>query len=114
MHLQRAYDDNGSLAEVKAAAAETGLPMGCIAVDGAHIFEPSAEAREENRRRRYRWLEIAHDLLAREDIQAVDICLHNNYHMSATVAALEAGKDVFCEKPMAGAYVDALRMWETA
>lgn len=54
MHLQRAYDDNGSLAEVKAAAAETGLPMGCIAVDGAHIFEPSAEAREENRRRRYR------------------------------------------------------------
>jgi predicted dehydrogenase len=56
----------------------------------------------------------ARELLAREDIQAVDICLHNNYHMPATVAALEAGKDVFCEKPMAGAYVDALKMWETA
>ena len=47
-------------------------------------------------------------LLARDDIQAVDVCLHNNYHMPVTVAALEAGKDVFCEKPMAGAYVDAL------
>jgi len=66
MHLQRAYDDNGFLAEVKAAAAETGLPMGCIAVDGAHIFEPSAEVREENRRRRYRWLEIAHELGAEQ------------------------------------------------
>lgn len=53
-------------------------------------------------------------LLQRDDIQAVDVCLHNNYHMPATVAALEAGKDVFCEKPMAGAYVDALKMWETA
>lgn len=54
------------------------------------------------------------DLLARDDIQAVDVCLHNNYHMPATVAALESGKDVFCEKPMAGAYIDALNMWETA
>ena len=53
-------------------------------------------------------------LLARDDIQAVDVCLHNNYHMPVTVAALEAGKDVFCEKPMAGAYVDALTMWESA
>jgi len=53
-------------------------------------------------------------LLARDDIQAVDVCLHNNYHMPATLAALEAGKDVFCEKPMAGAYVDAVKMWATA
>jgi predicted dehydrogenase len=53
-------------------------------------------------------------LLARDDIQAVDVCVHNNYHMPITVAAFEAGKDVFCEKPMAGAYVDAHKMWETA
>jgi predicted dehydrogenase len=54
------------------------------------------------------------ELLARDDIQAVDVCLHNNLHMPATVEALEAGKDVYCEKPMAGSYVDALRMHETA
>ena len=54
------------------------------------------------------------ELLARDDVQAVDVCLHNNLHMPATVAALEAGKDVFCEKPMAGSYADALRMFETA
>jgi predicted dehydrogenase len=53
-------------------------------------------------------------LLARDDIQAVDVCLHNNFHMPATVAALEAGKHVYCEKPMAGAYIDAERMYDTA
>ena len=54
------------------------------------------------------------EVLASDDIDAVDICLHNNLHMPFTVAALEAGKDVFCEKPMAGAYVDAVKMFETA
>jgi sugar phosphate isomerase/epimerase len=65
-HLKQAYDDDGFLAEVKAAAAETGLPMGCIAVDGAHIFEPTAEGRATNQARRYRWLEIAHALGAEQ------------------------------------------------
>lgn len=53
-------------------------------------------------------------LLDREDIVAVDVCLHNNFHMPVTVAALEAGKHVFCEKPMAGAWIDAQAMLETA
>lgn len=54
------------------------------------------------------------ELLKRDDIDAVDVCLHNNYHMPATVEALKAGKHVYCEKPMAGSYVDALTMYETA
>ena len=54
------------------------------------------------------------DLLQRDDIQAVDVCLHNNLHMPVTVAALEAGKHVYCEKPMAGAFVDAEKMLQTA
>jgi predicted dehydrogenase len=55
-----------------------------------------------------------HDLLGRDDIEAVDICLHNNLHRPAAVAAMEAGKDVFCEKPMAGSYADARIMYDTA
>src|SRR5262245_36044426 len=47
------------------------------------------------------------DLLQRDDIQAVEVALHNNLHMPVTVAALEMGKDVYCEKPMAGSYHDA-------
>jgi len=54
------------------------------------------------------------DLLADPEIEAVDVCLHNNLHAPVTIAALEAGKHVYCEKPMAGAYCDAARMLETA
>jgi predicted dehydrogenase len=54
------------------------------------------------------------ELIARDDIDAVDVCLHNNFHMPATVAVLEAGKHAYCEKPMAGSYRDAVTMLETA
>jgi predicted dehydrogenase len=55
-----------------------------------------------------------HKMLERDDIDAVDVCLHNNFHMPATLAALEAGKHVYCEKPIAGSYVDGVTMVETA
>jgi predicted dehydrogenase len=53
-------------------------------------------------------------LLERDDVEAVDVCLHNNLHMPVTVAALEAGKHVSCEKPMAGSYRDAQVMLDRA
>ena len=53
-------------------------------------------------------------LLARDDLDAVDVCLHNNFHRPVTEAALHAGKHVYCEKPMAGSYRDAAAMLETA
>ena len=53
-------------------------------------------------------------LLDRKDIQAVDVCLHNNFHMPVSVAALNAGKHVYCEKPMAGSLRDAEAMLAAA
>jgi len=53
-------------------------------------------------------------LLQRDDIDAVDVCLHNNFHAPVTIAALNAGKDVYCEKPIAGSYADGREMVETA
>lgn len=55
-----------------------------------------------------------HELLKRDDIDAVDVCLHNVLHRPATVAALEAGKHVYCEKPMAATYADGKIMFDTA
>ncbi|MBP8990239.1 MAG: Gfo/Idh/MocA family oxidoreductase [Clostridia bacterium] len=52
------------------------------------------------------------ELLARDDVMAVDVCLHNNLHAPVTIAALKAGKDVYCEKPMAGSYADAKAMYQ--
>ncbi|WP_219836195.1 Gfo/Idh/MocA family protein [Paenibacillus sp. R14(2021)] len=54
------------------------------------------------------------ELLAREDIQAVDVCLHNNFHAPVTIAALRAGKHVYCEKPIAGSYTDGKAMVDCA
>ncbi|MFZ6030962.1 MAG: Gfo/Idh/MocA family protein [Chloroflexota bacterium] len=53
-------------------------------------------------------------LLQRDDIVAVDVCLHNNLHAPVAVAAMRAGKHVYCEKPLAGSLIDAEEMVETA
>ncbi len=53
-------------------------------------------------------------LIQRDDLDAIDVCLHNNFHRPATDAALCAGKHVYCEKPMAGSYRDAAAMYQTA
>ena len=40
-------------------------------------------------------------LVARDDIDAVDICTPNNSHAEIAIAAAEAGKMILCEKPLA-------------
>ncbi len=54
------------------------------------------------------------DMLADGDIDAVSVCVHNNLHEPMAVEAFEAGKHVFCEKPLAGSYADAKRILEAA
>ena len=54
------------------------------------------------------------EMLKRDDLDAIDVCLHNNLHRPATEAALRAGKHVYCEKPMAGSYRDAEAMLKMA
>jgi predicted dehydrogenase len=39
-------------------------------------------------------------LIARNDIDAVDICTPNNLHKEIAIAAAEAGKMILCEKPL--------------
>jgi len=50
------------------------------------------------------------EFLAREDIQVVSVCTPTFLHARYTVAALEAGKHVLCEKPAALTLPDALAM----
>lgn len=41
------------------------------------------------------------DLIADANVQLVDICLPTRLHARVSIAALNAGKDTFCEKPLA-------------
>ncbi|CAN5431037.1 Gfo/Idh/MocA family oxidoreductase [soil metagenome] len=60
------------------------------------------------------WTTDFRELLKRDDVDAVDVCLHNNFHMPVTVESLKAGKHTYCEKPMAGSYRDAETMFNVA
>ena len=41
------------------------------------------------------------EMLKRDDIDSVDVCVHNNLHLPMTLAVLRSGRHCFCEKPMA-------------
>jgi predicted dehydrogenase len=47
-------------------------------------------------------------------IHLVDNCLPNNLHSEPCIAAVEAGKNVICEKPLAGTVREARAMYEAA
>jgi len=54
------------------------------------------------------------ELLKNDEIEAVDVNLHNNLHLPISLAVMAAGKHCYCEKPMAGSYTDAVKMKEAA
>jgi len=49
-------------------------------------------------------------LVARKDIDAIDICVPNDLHAEIAIAAAKAGKMVLCEKPLARDAKEALPM----
>lgn len=54
------------------------------------------------------------EMLKRDDLDAVDVCLHNNLHAPVTIEVLKSGKHAYCEKPIAGSYFDGKAMLEAA
>lgn len=54
------------------------------------------------------------EIWAQADSQVVSVCTPTHLHAGYTVAALEAGKHVLCEKPVALTLSDAYRMKEAA
>lgn len=74
-----------------------------IQVEEAKKLSPDAKVYED-------WNEM---LAAEDDLQAVTIALPEHTHAPAAIAAMKAGKDVFCEKPMAYSLDDAREMIKT-
>ncbi|MBT5301126.1 MAG: Gfo/Idh/MocA family oxidoreductase [Tateyamaria sp.] len=49
-------------------------------------------------------------LIARDDIDLIDIAAPNNMHMDIAIAAAEAGKMIMCEKPLGRTAVESQKM----
>ena len=63
--------------------------------------------------RRFGWESVETDwrsLLTRDDIHLIDVCTPGDTHAEIAIAALEAGKHVLCEKPLANTVEEAEAM----
>jgi predicted dehydrogenase len=63
------------------------------------------------------WASVETDwkaLLRRDDIQVIDICTPGDSHGEIAIAALDAGKHVLCEKPLANTVAEAEAMTAAA
>lgn len=84
-------------------------------VELAAFYNPSRK-RAEEQVEKYggKVYDTAEELLADESIDAVSICAANYAHAELSIKAMEAGKHVLCEKPMATTLADCEAMVECA
>ncbi|MBG0855771.1 Gfo/Idh/MocA family oxidoreductase [Streptomyces spinoverrucosus] len=54
------------------------------------------------------------DLIARDDVDVIDVCTPQHLHRDLVVAAAAAGKHILCEKPLAATPADAAAMVRAA
>ncbi len=99
----------GTVVHIPALQSSEGMEV--VAVCSARE-ERAAEAAE--RFEIPRWTADYHDVLAMDDVDAVTIAAPVYLHYPMTMAAIEAGKHVLCEKPMALSVEEGLRMAEAA
>ncbi|WP_328457007.1 Gfo/Idh/MocA family protein [Amycolatopsis sp. NBC_00438] len=75
------------------------------------------ETRAKAAAERFGWAAVETDwrkLIARDDVDLVDICTPGDSHAEIAIAALEAGKHVLCEKPLANSVAEAEAMADAA
>ncbi len=81
------------------------------AVAGRNLAAVTAAAERQG------WKSVETDwrrLVERDDIDLIDICTPGNTHREIAIAALQAGKHVLCEKPLANTVEEAEEMADVA
>jgi predicted dehydrogenase len=91
-----------------------GLPAGTIKIVGVSTAHPDTAAQAAQEIGCEVWSADYRDLLARDDVDVVDCCVPNFRHEEIVVAAAQAGKHVYCEKPLAMDVAQGQRMVASA
>lgn len=102
----------GDVTEVKSGPAFNLVSNSHLA---AVMRRDKAKARDyANRHGVPQWYSDAETLLKRQDINAIYVATPPNLHEEYTIAAFNAGKSVYVEKPMALNSAECIRMMEAA
>ena len=83
----------------------------CVAV--SEVYEPNMALASHDSPQAKTYLDY-HDLLAQSGIDAVVVATPDHQHAPCLFAALDAGKDVYLEKPMIHIYPDGPEIIEAA
>ncbi len=98
------------------AMAYASMPMffwPAPAIPHRKVVVDVTDAMAQTARDRYGFEEASSDwraVVARPDIDVIDICTPNNVHAEIAIAAAEAGKHIICEKPLARTVEEARAM----
>jgi predicted dehydrogenase len=95
----------GSIGRVHAMAYRNipyhyGLPFNTVNLVGVSTSRRETAERAAQEIGCNYWTANYHELLARDDIDLVDVCVPNHMHEEILVAAARAGKHIYCEKPL--------------
>ena len=78
-----------------------GLPADTVQIVGVATTRPETAQKAAKEIGCDYWTADYHDLLARPDIDFVDVTVPNHAHAEIVIAAAQAGKHIYCEKPLA-------------
>ncbi|MBA4849387.1 Gfo/Idh/MocA family protein [Emticicia sp. BO119] len=102
----------GDVTELKSGPAFNKVPNSALI---AVMRRDAAKAEDYAKRHGVpKWYSDAHDLINDPDINAIYVATPPSTHEEYTLAAFNAGKPVYVEKPMSGDYASAVRMAKAA
>ena len=105
----------GGIGRVHALAYRTipfhyGLPANSFKLVGVATTRPETAQKAAQEIDCEVWTADYRQLLARDDIEVIDCCVPNHNHAEIVIAAAEAGKHIYCEKPLAMNVIEGQRM----
>ncbi len=87
-----------------------GLPADVINIVGVATTRPETAEKAAREIGCEVWTTDYRELLARDDVDLIDCCVPNHMHEEIVTAAAQAGKHIYCEKPLAMNVAEGQRM----